>query len=44
LAAGQSTNDALQESFGMGYEELQHAWATHLQTADRAGSMASTER
>jgi tetratricopeptide (TPR) repeat protein len=44
LAAGRSTDDALQESFDLRYEGLQRAWETHLKTADRGGSMVSAER
>ncbi len=44
LAAEQSTDDALEQSFDLRYEGLQRAWETHLKTADRAGSMASAGR
>ena len=44
LAAGLSTDDALEQSFDLRYEGLQRAWETHLKTADRAGSMASAGR
>ncbi len=44
LADGQPAGKALEASFGIGYDELQRGWETHLRTADRTSSMAVAGR
>jgi hypothetical protein len=44
LAEGQSPARALEASYGIGYDELQRGWETHLRTADRTGAITAGGR